>query len=105
MPTKKEFLTEQYINFINEIKTIIDIDIFPSLDDVDITDVLLFFQMSFTDENDYESIVKNIMDMSGIDIPDEQFNKAMPIITKYISELKNNLKKSLIVFLLSILLL
>ena len=92
MPTKKEFLTEQYINFINEIKTIIHIDIFPSLDDVDITDVLLFFQMSFTDENDYESIVKNIMDMSGIDIPNEQFNKAMPIITKYISELKKFLK-------------
>ena len=88
MPTKKEFLTEQYLSFMKEVKTIIETDIFPSLDSADITDVLLFFQMSFTDEEDYESIVKNIMDMSGIDLPDEQFKKAMPIITKYISELK-----------------
>ena len=27
--TKKEYLTEQYLNFIKEIKTIIETDIFP----------------------------------------------------------------------------
>ena len=92
--TKKEYLTEKYLIFIKEMKTIIEANIFPSLDDVDITDVLMFFQMSFTNDNDYDDIVKNMKDMSGIDLPKEQFSKAMPIITKYINELKDFLKNN-----------
>ena len=92
--TKKEFLTEKYTKFIKEIKLIIDTDIFPSLDDVDISDVLLFFQMSFSCEEDYEDIVKNLIYLNGIDATHEQIDKAMPIITKYINELKQFLKNN-----------
>lgn len=94
MTTKKEFLTEQYLSFIKEIKTIIDTDIFPNLEDVDITDVLMFFQMSFTDDDEYEDVVKNILDINGYDISKEQFNNAMPIINKYINDLKEFLKNN-----------
>ena len=48
-------------------------DKLPKLDKLDISDVLMFFQMSFTDDDEYECIVKNILDMSGYDVPEGQF--------------------------------
>ncbi len=45
--TRKEYLEKQYFLFSNELKDIIGENIFPSLEDVDIVDVLTFFQMTF----------------------------------------------------------
>jgi hypothetical protein len=90
--TKKEHLTKEYLKFIQEIKSVVDCDIFPSLDEVDITDILLFFNITFVGLDDYSDIIKNLMHMNHYDITDEQFNIVIPIITKYINDLKLFLK-------------
>ena len=56
--TRKEYLEKQYILFSNELKNIIGENIFPSLEDVDIIDVLTFFQITFGNTTDYQEIVK-----------------------------------------------
>ena len=90
--TKKEHLTKEYLKFIQEIKSVIDCDIFPSLDEVDITDILLFFNITFVGMDDYSDIIKNLMHMNHYDITDKQFDTVIPIITKYINDLKLFLK-------------
>ena len=89
--TRKEYLEKQYFLFSNELKEIIGENIFPSLEDVDIVDVLTYFQMTFGNTTEYEEIVKSVIKYH-VNISDEQFLKIYPLIEKYINELKNFLK-------------
>ena len=89
--TRKEYLEKQYFLFSNELKDIIGENIFPSLEDVDIVDILTFFQITFGNTTEYEEIVKSVIKYH-VNITDEQFLKMFPIIEKYINELKNFLK-------------
>ena len=89
--TRKEYLEKQYFLFENELKEIIGENIFPSLEDVDIVDILTFFQMSFGNTTEYEEIVKSVIKYH-VNITDEQFIKIYPLIEKYINELKIFLK-------------
>jgi len=89
--TRKEYLEKQYNLFSNELKEIIGENIFPSLEDVDIVDVLTYFQLTFGNTEDYKEIVKSVIKYH-VNISDEQFLKIYPLIEKYINELKNFLK-------------
>jgi len=89
--TRKEYLEKQYFLFSNELKEIIGENIFPSLKDVDIVDVLTFFQLTFGNTTEYEEIVKSVIKYH-VNITDEQFIKIYPLIEKYINELKIFLK-------------
>ena len=89
--TRKEYLEKQYFLFSNELKEIIGENIFPSLEDVDIVDILTFFQMTFGNTTKYEEIVKSVIKYH-VNITDEQFIKIYPLIEKYINELKIFLK-------------
>jgi len=93
METRREYLEKQYKLFTNELKDIIGEDIFPSLEDVDIIDVLTYFQMTFGNTTDYQEIVKSVIKYH-INITDEIFLKIYPIIEKYINELKKFLKEN-----------
>ena len=89
--TRKEYLEKQYFLFSNELKDIIGENIFPSLEDVDIVDILTFFQLTFGNTTEYEEIVKSVIKYH-VNITDEQFIKIYPLIEKYINELKIFLK-------------
>jgi uncharacterized protein YihD (DUF1040 family) len=91
METRKEYLEKQYSLFTNELIEIIGENIFPSLEDVDIIDILTYFQMTFGSTTEYEEIVKSVIKYH-VNITDDQFIKIYPIIEKYINELKNFLK-------------
>jgi hypothetical protein len=89
--TRKEYLEKQYFLFSNELKDIIGENIFPSLEDVDIVDVLTFCQITFGNTTEYEEIVKSVIKYH-VNITEDQFMKIYPIIQKYIDELKIFLK-------------
>ena len=93
MESRKEYLEKQYILFTNELKDIIGENIFPLLEDVDIIDILTYFQITFGSTTEYEEIVKSVIKYH-VNITDDQFLQIYPIIKKYINELKNFLKKN-----------
>jgi len=93
METRKEYLEKQYILFSNELKDIIGENIFPLLEDVDIIDILTYFQITFGSTTEYEEIVKSVIKYH-INITDDQFLQIYPIIKKYINELKKFLKQN-----------
>jgi hypothetical protein len=93
MESRKEYLEKQYILFTNELKDIIGENIFPLLEDVDIIDILTYFQITFGSTTEYEEIVKSVIKYH-INITDDQFLQIYPIIKKYINELKKFLKQN-----------
>ena len=91
--TKKIYLETKYKEFISEIETIIKTNLFPSLEDVDMVDILLFFQYTFFCTNDYKEIVKNLIETHHVDLDDDTFNNNIyPIVEKYINDWKHFLQ-------------
>ena len=94
MTTRKEILIKKYIDFTNDIKNIIDEKIFPSLEDIDITDLVILFTFTFQDKTDYQETIANLLDVNHIEISNDKFDELYPIINKYINELKDFLKSN-----------
>jgi hypothetical protein len=90
--SKKEYLEKKYIEFSNDIGKILKVDLFPSLDELCMIDILLFFQYTFWGTDDYKDIVRNIIAMHHQEIDEETFNKIYPVIEKYINDLKEFLR-------------
>ena len=90
--SKKEYLEKKYIEFSNDIGKILKVDLFPSLDELCMIDILLFFQYIFWGTDDYKDIVRNIIAMHHQEIDEETFNKIYPVIEKYINDLKEFLR-------------
>jgi len=90
--TKKEYLEKKYIEFSKDITSILNVDLFPSLDELSMVDILLFFQYTFWGTDDYRDIVRNLIIMHHQEIDDLQFEKMYPIIEKYINDLKEFLR-------------
>ena len=80
MTTKKEVLIKKYIEYQNEVKKIIDCSISPSLDDFDILDILLYFNLYFNiGQTNYEKTIYDIIEMNKLDINDTDLKKVMPL--------------------------
>ena len=80
MTTKKEVLIKKYIEYQNEVKEIIDCSILPSLDDFDILDILLYFNLYFNiGQSNYEKTIYEIIEMNNLIINDTDLKKVMPL--------------------------
>ena len=86
--TRKEIIVNKYLEFQNNIKQIVDINIFPTLEEVDVVDLLLFFNMTFGYTTEYETIINDLILFNGVKILSEDLLKVMPIITQFIDEFK-----------------
>jgi len=86
--TRKEIIINKYLEFQNNIKEIVDVDIFPSLEDMDIVDLLLFFNMSFGYTDNYTDIINDLISFKKVKIQPEDLLKVMPVIIQFIDEFK-----------------
>jgi hypothetical protein len=86
--TRKEIIINKYLEFQNNIKEIVDVDIFPSLEDIDIVDLLLFFNMSFGYTDNYTDIINDLISCKRVKIQPEDLLKVMPVIIQFIDEFK-----------------
>jgi hypothetical protein len=91
--TKREYLEKKYKEFTKELSIELCDNIFPSLDECCMIDILLYFQYTFTSTEDYEDTVRTLL-KHHMDITEEKFQKVYPIIKKYIDELKDFLKNN-----------
>ena len=79
MATKKDIIIKKFLQYESEIKKIIDTSIIPSLEDIDVLDLLLYINLYFNNEQDKKKTIIYLIDMQSIDITQEQFDKAMPM--------------------------
>ena len=90
--TKKEYIEEEFVKFTASIKEIKEIDIFPSLDDIDVADMLIFFNITFCNTNDYKPIVQHLIKINDVQLSPEEFASIFTIIEAYLNNLKTFLK-------------
>jgi len=89
MSSRKEILIQKYAELITNISSVgFAPEIFPSLEDVDIVDLLLLFNHYFASTTDYEPKIRELALFQGINITEEQYEKGIPIIINYINWLK-----------------
>ena len=91
--TRKQYLEKKYREFTKELSEQLCDGIFPSLDECCMVDILLYFQFTFCNIEDYEEPVRLIL-KHHMDITDEKFQEVYPTIKKYIDDLKEFLKNN-----------
>ena len=79
MATKKDIIIKKFLQYETEIKKIVNTSIIPSLEDIDVLDLLLYINLYFNNKQDKKKTILYLIDMQGIDITQKQFNKAIPI--------------------------
>ena len=79
MTTKKEIIIKKFLQYESDIKTIVNTSIIPSLEDIDVLDLLLYINLYFNNEQDKQKTVIYLIEMQDIDITHEQLTNAMPI--------------------------
>lgn len=92
MTTRKELIVRKYIELQNELNENYQISgLFPSLDDVDVSDLLYFFNLKFNcdDEAFRKNKVKEIAEYCHVEINDDKFDEAFILINSYIDFLKD----------------
>ena len=88
MTTRREIIINKYLEFQNNINSIVPIDIFPSLEEVDVVDLLLFFNFTFGYVNEYENIITELISFNNVKIQPDELQKVMPVIIQFIDEFK-----------------
>jgi hypothetical protein len=88
MTTRKEIIINKYLEFQNNINSIVPIDVFPSLEEVDVVDLLLFFNFTFGYVNEYENIITELITFNNVKIQPDELQRVVPVIIKFIDEFK-----------------
>ena len=91
MTTRKELIIKTYVALEIELKRYFDGTLFPSLDDIDVSDLVYFVTITFmgikTNE-EYQSKLKDLMKYNEIDVSQEVFDTIAPLVIEFISWLR-----------------
>ena len=89
--TRKEMITIKYENLKSELELYIDVNLFPSLDDYNITDIVYYLNLYFPEngEEEYINTIEKLMNQKGIQINDNDFTTVTNLILDFINFLNN----------------
>ena len=85
MTTRKELITKCYIDFLNEITDDDIKKLFPSLEDLDIADVVIFLEF-FPNADNIKETIGELARLYGLTINDEKLNSVMPTIEIFLKK-------------------
>jgi hypothetical protein len=85
MTTRKEILIKMYAAFLNEINDDDIKSLFPKLDEMDASDIVLFLQY-FDDETKIKETVNDLLIFFNKEQYKENSESLLPIIEKFIKE-------------------
>ena len=72
MTTKKEIIIKKFLQYESDIKTIVNTSIIPSLEDIDVLDLLLYINLYFNNEQDKQKTIIYLIDMQGLNLTQGQ---------------------------------
>jgi len=85
MTTKKDVIIKKYLEYQNEVKQYVDFSIFPDLEDMDILDLLIYFNMYFNVGNpNPEKVIRDMIQLNGVEINENDLKVVIPISLKFI---------------------
>ena len=63
MATKKDMIIKKFLQYESDIKTIVSTSIIPSLEDIDVLDLLLYINLYFNNEQDKQKTIIYLIDV------------------------------------------
>ena len=92
MASRKEIIEDKYNVLQKKINSMMNMDLFPSLDIVSISDVIYLLNMNFRNINndiDYNLRINNLIDINCYKIKEEYRELILPDIIDFIKYLKS----------------
>ena len=92
MPTRKELITENYLILTKALEEFIEKSLLPTLDDLDIVDIMYLLKHFFPKEktqDDYIAMIKFLISEKEIIITDDHLPIAINFILDFINFLNN----------------
>jgi len=89
--TRKEIITEKYILLKIELEKYINQNLFPSVDDYSINDIVYYLNLYFPkgSELNYSNTIERLMKNKNIEINDNDYSDCVNLIIDFINFLNN----------------
>ena len=87
--TRKEVLTNKYEELKSKLLLYVNKDMFPSLSNLDIVDVISFIKLYFPRDSDYNQTIKGLMEQNEIVVNDNDFWIVSSLIIAFIENINN----------------
>ena len=89
--TRKEIITEKYILLKTELEKYINQNLFPSVDDYSINDIVYYLNLYFPKggERLYSDTIERLMKNKNIELDDNHFSDCVNLIIDFINFLNN----------------
>jgi hypothetical protein len=89
MTTRRQIIETLYNQFQEEIMQQLGNTIFPSLEEMDLAEILIIFNTTFSYISDYKYVVNELIkSKKELKISEDEFEKVYPTIEKFINEFK-----------------
>ena len=91
MTTRKELIVEKFTTLEKELKPLFNGTIFPSLEEIDLADLVYYITITFLgidSEQQYNDKIEELLSSNNIQTTKEVFGKISPKIIEFISWLK-----------------
>jgi hypothetical protein len=89
--TRKELITEKYNALITMLNNTgyLKGNVFPSLDDIDVGDVIYFFQLSFPDSSKYTESIEELLECHDVKLKPKERKEIIGIILPFLELFRN----------------
>lgn len=88
MTTRKQVIEKKYNEMRKYIDDSLGVNFFPSLDDIETSDILILIAMYFTphyESQNYQKVIKDGLALQNLSVDDSIFEKHYPTIKNYIN--------------------
>ena len=89
MTTRKDVLTNKYEILKSKLELYVDKDLFPSLDNFDMVDIISFIKLYFPIGTDYNETIRGLMKEKEIIVSDNDFWIISSLIIQFIENINN----------------
>lgn len=87
MTTRKELIVGKYTALETELKKHFDNTLFPSLEDIDLADLVYYITMIFLGtitDLQFHAKIRELLDTNGVKVSDDVFQKIAPLIIDFV---------------------
>lgn len=87
MATRMILITQKYEKLTTELKEFFDAELFPSLDTIDVADLVFFITLNFVGiekEEDFHEKITDLITCNGFKITEKQMEKVVPLISEFV---------------------
>lgn len=90
MTTRRELITAKYLTLTTSIREYTHEPIFPSLDDIDVADLIYFITFTFLGVDDLgcRNKLREIVELHQIQVSTQQFDAIFPIVKEFLEWMK-----------------